>query len=150
MFSALFMLAASFGTTYSRAVQIADIALWTSQRHDARAWYPEETDPDFARYRMAALLVTFAFYESSFDSQASGDGGKACGLMQVHPKRNGATCKQMQESAWVAMDEGARVIDESIKQCGSLHSALGAYVSGRCGVAMDIVRQRCARSHGGC
>lgn len=149
MFSALFMLAASFGTTYARAVEMADIAVAVSARHDASRWFPREQDPYVARYRMAALLVVTAFHESSFDTTITGDSGRACGLMQVHPKADGPTCTEMRRSAYVSMDEGARVIDNAITECGSLVSALGAYVSGHCGWARGIVAKRC-RDAGGC
>lgn len=142
----LIALALTYGTTQQRAEQIATVAEWAAKRHDAAVWFPK-LETDVARERMARLLVVWSFYESSFVPEAIGDGGKACGLLQVHA--NAKRCRELTRSAYEGMDAGATMLDGLIATCGSLRSALGAYATGQCGGAPALVERRCKEA-GGC
>lgn len=151
MFLALFMLAASFGTNYATAVRVASVATDLSQERDPALYFPTlaKEDEDAARHKMAALWVTFAFYESSFRHDALGDHGSSCGAMQVKPKAGYPSCTEMRKSMRVGMRAGAQAMEDAIKECGSLQRGLMGYVSGNCNVGRDVVRTRCAHV-GGC
>lgn len=151
MFVSLFLLAASFGADYHRSVGVAEVATWLSQRRDPALYFPElaKSDPDAARAKMARLWVTWAFYESSFRSDVSGDHGASCGVLQVVPTASTPTCTAMRRSAYVGMEAGAAVLEGLIAQCGSLERGLSAYASGTCNGAPALVAQRCAIA-GGC
>lgn len=144
-------------TPYKRAVSIAEVSTWTALRRDPAIYFPEMTkeDPDAARVKVAKLLADWMIYESSGYPDVSGDRGAACGLMQVVPETytqlTGKTlsCNEMRKNAWTGAEAGAEVIEALVKQCGSLKSALGAYASGHCGWAQDLVERRCAKI-GGC
>ena len=151
MFASLFLLAASFGADYPRAVGVAEVATWLSQRRDPAIYFPAlaAEDPDAARAKVARLWVVWTFYESSFRSDVVGDHGRSCGIAQVQPRPGGPTCAEMRRSAYVGMEAGAAFLESLVAQCGSLRSALGAYASGRCGGAPALVARRCSEA-GGC
>ena len=81
-----------------------------------------------------------------------GDSGRSCGYMQVstaHFSITKMTCDEMRKSAYMGATAAARVMEHLVKECGSLESAMGAYASGHCGWAQDIVKNRCDLM-GGC
>lgn len=96
----------------------------------------------------ARRLWGWSYWESSWqsDPKGSNDNGSACGTLQVHgPERllSGATCAAVRKSAVLGYRVGYRLMRELVTTCGSVERALGAYATGQCGGAPQLVRRRC-------
>ena len=116
---------------------------------DATELYPHlKNDPEEAKRRLGRLLISWSYWESSWDHRALGDGGKSCGIMQVNPRGIGMSCDELRASPRAGMMAGFRVIRRLNQICGGLKPALGAYGSGKCGGIKKIVEKRCRISEG--
>jgi len=80
------------------------------------------------------LLVGIGYRESIFDMTQIGDGGRAHGIMQVHPQGRKACAEYCGEmnTPWEQISCGACWLDKGRKWCGDLDGGLFGYISGRC------------------
>lgn len=91
------------------------------------------------------LLAAVAVRESGLDPFAHGPAGER-GIVQLHPNGVGAHVRFVRSEAYrkscrhktgacqlEVLEAGARLIADSIEQCGSEAAGLGAYNSGVCG-----------------
>jgi len=142
-------MALSGGGAKGRATVAADEVVNIVDSVDATELYPHLKDnPEEAKARLARLLISWSYWESAWDHNALGDGGRSCGIMQVNPKSIGMTCNHLRSSPRAGLDAGFRVIRRLNQVCGGLKPALGAYGSGRCGGIKSIVEKRCRISDG--
>lgn len=91
------------------------------------------------------LLAAIAMRESGFDPFAHGAAGER-GIVQLHPRGVGAHVRFVRSEAYrnyckhqtgacqlEVLEAGARLVADSIAQCGGEAAGLGAYNSGVCG-----------------
>jgi hypothetical protein len=143
-------MALSGGGAKGRATVAIDEIVNIVDSVDATELYPHLKDkPEEAKEKLARLLVGWSYWESAWDHQALGDGGRSCGIMQVNPRSIGMTCDEIRKSPRAGMMAGFKVMRYLNKKCGGLKPALGAYGSGKCGGIKTIVEKRCSIS-GGC
>lgn len=120
----------------------------TAADHIAAALAAEGV-PEAARAAWSYRAFVMAYYESSWTVSALGDGGAACGYLQVTtPEKwlKGATCASVRTDGVAGMRVGIAVMRMLIDRCGSVKAGLTAYATdGACHpwVAKEIVR-RCA------
>lgn len=143
-------MALSGGGAKGRATVAIDEVVNIVDSVDATELYPHLKDkPEEAKEKLARLLVSWSYWESAWDHNALGDGGRSCGIMQVNPKTIGMSCAELRSSPRAGMHAGFRIIRRLNQVCGGLKPALGAYGSGQCGGIKSIVEKRCKAS-GGC
>jgi hypothetical protein len=139
----------SKGGAETRARAAADAIEVAVGNFDATELYPDmKDDPKGARQKLGRLLIAWSYWESSWQHDALGDGGRSCGIMQVMPRTGGKSCEQIRSSAVAGYRAGLGVIRSLNKTCGGLRPALGAYASGRCGSMQTLVAKRCKSSDG--
>lgn len=143
-------MALSGGGAKGRATVAIDEVVNIVDGVDATELYPHlKNNPAEAKERLARLLIAWSYWESAWDHNALGDGGRSCGVMQVNPRTIGISCEELRRSTRSGMVAGFRVIRRLNKLCGGLKPALGAYGSGQCGGIKTTVEKRCTIS-GGC
>jgi membrane-bound lytic murein transglycosylase MltF len=128
MITALTALIVSFGCPYARAESLAsDVAAVVATER------PLFAGAD-ARRRTARLLAVWAWHESSGRADAIGDGGRACGVMQLHEHaRNGTPCEMILRDRRLGLRLGLRYMRQAVAYCGgSITAGLSAYASGIC------------------
>jgi hypothetical protein len=87
-----------------------------------------------AKRRTARLLAVWAWHESSGRADAVGDGGRACGVMQLHGQaRGGVPCERILRDRRLGLRLGLRYMRQAVTYCGgSVTAGLSAYASGIC------------------
>jgi hypothetical protein len=79
------------------------------------------------------LLVVWAWKEAAYRANAIGDGGKACGVLQLHAiARAGHTCAELTADRRLALRVGLAWMRQMRDTCGSVRRGLLAYASGSC------------------
>jgi membrane-bound lytic murein transglycosylase MltF len=142
-------MALSGGGAKGKAMIAADEVVQIVDNVDATELYPHlKNDPEEAKARLARLLISWSYWESTWDHTALGDGGRSCGIMQVNPQTIGMSCSELRRSPRAGLQAGFRVIRRLNQLCGGLKPALGAYGSGKCGGIKSIVEKRCKISEG--
>ena len=142
-------MALSGGGAKGRATVAIDEVVNIVDSVDATELYPHLKDkPEEAKTRLARLLISWSYWESAWDHNALGDGGRSCGIMQVNPRTIGMSCMELRSSPRTGMQAGFRVIKRLTQVCGGLKQGLGAYGSGKCGGVKSIVEKRCKISDG--
>jgi hypothetical protein len=148
----LFHLAASLSGSALPAQELADLAA------DVRAVALEE-QPLFAgaddRARTARLLIVWTWKEAAFRTDALGDKGAACGLLQLHElARDGHSCDELRGNRRLALRVGLAWMRSMRDVCGSVRGGLRAFASGSCAGSLrarDLVAHRCRLAGlGGC
>ena len=105
---------------------------------------------DDGKAKTAALLITISFHESGWKTDALGDGGKSCGVMQTQQPQKwvaGATCDKVRADRKLGYKVGLAVLRGAKEKCGANTTAkvwLGMYASGMCGMAQVAAKKRCA------
>ena len=116
--------------------------------------YPEEK-----RVRYAKFLYVFGYYEGGWAASPKGynDGGRACGVMQVHAKLAiglkvlppSMTCEALRADRVLGFQAGLLVFIHFETACkGNLRCALNGYASGQVNwgssFMLPVVKYRCA------
>lgn len=105
------------------------------------------------REQTARLLVVWSWKESAWRTNAIGDGGAACGALQLHAiARNGHSCAALRADRRLALRVGLAWMRRMRDVCGSVTGGLRAFASGTCHGsvrARELVRWRCKLA-GGC
>lgn len=108
-----------------RASSAADDLLEALQREGV----PEGPERDV----WARRAWTWAYFESAYTTDALGDAGKSCGVMQVTSTGlallKGATCESVRKNRVEGFRVGLRTMKERIDACGSVRSGLTAYAT---------------------
>lgn len=128
-----------------RAIEISEVVTEVVEAHDPALIFPKlgRADPYSAREEIARVVVRWSFGESTWETKAVGDGGKACGLMQPHWRYTVFTCEELKDPRR-NLDVALTIIERYVHKCGSLRAALGAYATGGlCGGAPKLVESRC-------
>jgi len=101
------------------------------------------------RLTWARRAFVWAYFESAYQTDALGDGGKSCGVMQVTKTGldllKGATCESVRKDRVQGFRVGLRTMKVLIDKCGSVEAGLGAYATnGECkkGVTIGLVMRR--------
>jgi hypothetical protein len=123
---------------------------------DVRAVALEEP-PLFAgsdgRERTARLLMVFAWKESAWRADVTGDHGAACGVLQLHNvARAGVSCAAIRADRRLGLRVGLAFMRDLRDRCGSVRAGLRAFASGTCAGsirARELVAHRCSLA-GGC
>lgn len=102
----------------------------------------------------ARLALVWAFAESSWRLDVTGDDGRSIGLCQ-NSLTEIATARSTVRMVRVSAIEAARVCLHTFRiaalRCGgSLLSGLGYVATGRCSVGLSLVRRRCAAAGVSC
>ena len=145
MITALTAMLVSFGCPYARAESLAsDVAAVVATERPIFG-------RDRSRERTARLLAVWAWHESSGRADAIGDGGRACGVMQLHDvARQGTPCAEILRDRRLGLRLGLRWIARSVEVCrGNVTRGLAAYASGSCydsGPVERLVRNRMQRA----
>lgn len=111
------------------------VLIWMSSLQPEAPWlesYPETAqaiadacDEEAEPLKCAAILVSLAWFESTFRPDATGDNGRAHGLYQSHHVKRGASVEEQTR-------EALRHVKQSFRQCRDLTP----YVSGKCGLGV--------------
>lgn len=93
--------------------------------------------PEADRATWTRRAWVWAFFESAYVTDALGDAGKSCGVMQVTSTGlallKGATCDSVRKNRVDGFRVGLRTMKHLIDKCGSVESGLGAYATnGEC------------------
>jgi hypothetical protein len=95
----------------------------------------------------ARLLVTWGYFEAAWKADAVGDGGRSIGVMQVNSMWLGPhKVADVLASRRLGFRLGLAIMRQAIAKCGSVKSGLGAFASGKCGGAQELVERRCKLS----
>jgi hypothetical protein len=140
----------SNGELPKRAALVVDDVISVESTVDPVEFYPElAKEPELAREKLGRLLVSWSFWESTWNHKAIGDGGRSCGIMQVMARTHNRTCSELTASRKAGLTAGLQEMKYLVGKCGNIKSAMGAYISGKCGALPKLIEKRCKIS-GGC
>lgn len=80
----------------------------------------------------AALMLAWSYFESGWQPCVVGDAGRSLGIMQVNVSWLGKDPKRILCDAKAGYEEGLKVLDAMVEQCGTPRKALIAYAAGTC------------------
>lgn len=145
MVTSLITLLVSLGCPHARAeglaADVAHVATYEAPLFSGK----------HARMRTARVLATWAWYESSGLAHVMGDGGQACGVLQLHPMaRYGRPCDLILGDRRLGLALGLRFMRDASARCGgSVRAGLVAFASGKCSgvpIAERLVDRRLHRA----
>lgn len=96
--------------------------------------------------REERFWIVQGWHESRWRADALGDGGKACGVVQIHrgmiPPGFG-TCDDLRRDRRLGFAAGRALLRGLIERCKGVRPGIGAYFTGKCGGAPKMIAARC-------
>jgi len=106
----------------------------SSAADDLIAAVAAEGIPEGDRATWTRRAWVWAYYESAFTTDALGDAGASCGVLQVNAPEKwiaGATCDAVRKDRVLGFRVGLRLMKHLIDKCGSVRSGLTSYATGK-------------------